>query len=170
MACVAIAYIVLQRGRTFGVAADPRSILGIASLSLNPHITAIMRRISLGSDGAFSAVQAAGTLGERNSKFGYIACPSGEQEYGIIVIDDVAEVQSLTSLKPEVRDPAQVSDPPPLEVGRGTPKRSVGVWILVKVIGFAILILGLMIPILYYLGLPTKTVDFERFMDSQSTF
>ncbi|PNP50255.1 hypothetical protein FNYG_15972 [Fusarium nygamai] len=141
MACFVIAYIILLRGRTFGVSSDPRSILGIASLSLNPYLSAHMRRISLGSEGMFSATRAAATLGDRKFMFGYVTYPSGQQEYGIIIVDDIAE------------EPDQVSDPPPLAVGRRVSNQSMVYGILVKVIGFAIFILG---------------SGFEKFMDSQT--
>ncbi|KAH6867388.1 hypothetical protein B0T10DRAFT_572379 [Thelonectria olida] len=157
MACVVIAYIVLLRKRTFGVSSDPRTMLGIASHSLNPYLSAIMRRISLGSDGMFSAARAAAILGERIFEFGYVTNPSGEQEYGIIVIDDVA------------KNPAQMSDPPPLAIDRGASKRSVVFGMLVKVISFAIFMLGLIILILYY-RLTYEDSGFERFMNSQSKF
>lgn len=169
MGCVVIAYIFLLRGKTFGVTSDPRSILGIASLSLNPYLTAVMRRISLGSDGMFSTARAAEMLGEQKLEFGYITYPSGDQQYCITVMGDVAEAQVVNFSRPKAKDPTHMSDPPPLEVDRGTPNRSVFFWILAKVIGFAIFIVGLMILILYY-RLTYDDSGFERFMDSQSAF
>ncbi|KAH7007438.1 hypothetical protein EDB80DRAFT_519773, partial [Ilyonectria destructans] len=169
MGCTVIAYIFLLRGKTFGVTSDPRSILGISSLSLNPYLTAVMRRISLGSDGMFSTTQAAETLGEQKLEFGYITYPSGDQQYCITVMGDVAEAQIVNFSRPKAKDPSHMSDPPPLEVDRGTPNRSVFFWILVKVIAFAISIVGLIILILYY-RLTYDDSGFERFMDSQSVF
>lgn len=169
MACAVIAYLVLLHGRSFGVASDPRSILGIATLSLNPYLTTIMCSISPGSDGMFSARKASEALGERKFEFGYVTYPSGEQEYGIIVTRDDAVAQSMTPRKPEVGNPNQTSDHPPGEVGRRARKRSVGFWTHVKVVGFAIFVLCLMILILYY-RLTYEDTGFEKFMDSQSPF
>lgn len=169
MGCVVVAYIFLLRGKLFGVTSDPRSILGISSLSLNPYLTAVMRRTSLGPDGMFSTTQAAETLGEQKLEFGYITYPSGDQQYCITVMGNVAEAQTVNFSRPKAKDATPMSDPPPLEVDRGTPNRAVFFWILAKVISFAIFIIGLMILVLYY-RLTYNDSGFERFMDSQSAF
>ncbi|KAH7120732.1 hypothetical protein EDB81DRAFT_627223, partial [Dactylonectria macrodidyma] len=157
MACAVIVCMVLLRGRTFGVVSDPRSVLGIASLSLNPYLSAIVRRITLGPDGMFSAARAAAIFEDRTFQFGYITYATGEQEYGIIVANDFTE------------NLAQILGPPPPALDVGTSKRSVVSGILMRVISFAIFVLGVLILILYY-SLTYTDSGFERFMSSQKRF
>ncbi|KAM5344406.1 hypothetical protein ACJ41O_012943 [Fusarium nematophilum] len=157
MACAVIAYMVLLRGRTFGVVSDPRSVLGIASLSLNPYLSDVMRKITLGPDGMFSGSRAAAAFESRIFQFGYITYASGEQEYGIIVMNNFTEC------------PAQVSGPPSLALDVGPSKRSVVSGILIRAIGFALFVIGVLVLILYY-SLTYTDTGFERFMSSQTKF
>jgi hypothetical protein len=157
MACAVIVYMVLLRGRTFGVVSDPRSMLGIASLSLNPYLSAVIRRITLGPDGMFSTASAAAIFKDQTFQFGYINYTTGEQEYGIIVANDFTESHT------------QILGPPPLALDVGTLKRSTVSGILMRVISFAIFILGVLILILYY-SLTYTDSGFERFMSSQKRF
>ncbi|KAF4457936.1 hypothetical protein F53441_289 [Fusarium austroafricanum] len=102
MTCFVIAYIILLRGRIFGASSDPRSILGIASHSLNPYLGACFQKTFLGPDGMFSATCAARALGNRRFEFGYVTYPSGQQEYGIVVDDGVGDAyQMLGALTPK---------------------------------------------------------------------
>ncbi|KAG8355421.1 hypothetical protein FVEN_g6638 [Fusarium venenatum] len=156
MACAVIVYMVLLRGRTFGVMSDPRSMLGIASLSLNPYLSAVVRRITLRPDGMFSTARAAAMFEGRTFQFGYISYATGEQEYGIIVANDFIESHDQI-----------LGSPPALDVGAS--KRWIVSGILMRVISFTIFILSVCILILYY-SLTYTDSGFERFMSSQKRF
>jgi hypothetical protein len=155
MACLVVAYMILLQRRTFGVSSDPRSILGIASLSLNPHLVATFQRISLGPDGTFSSAQASKVLGKRRFRFDHIILPSGQQEYAINIDYEPGDSDkgSKTLLPVPNRKPSRLSSISGL---------------LAKVIGFATFIIGLIVLILYYRLTYLKGSGFENFMDSQT--
>ena len=153
MICAVMAYIIIPHKKDFGVSFDPRSILGISSLAINPYLSTVMCNIPLKRDGKFSVSQAAAALGQRKFEFGSVTYSLGQQEYGIIVSNDGAG------------NPTQISELSP----QGRSGRSVVVGILIEVIGFALFVVGLCVLIIYY-RLTDDDSGFERFMDSQSKF
>ncbi|TPX15958.1 uncharacterized protein E0L32_000292 [Thyridium curvatum] len=167
---------IVVRKRSFGLWYDPRSILGIASLSLSSQLTRTIRQIPLKKDGVFSISRAVKTLGQRRFKLGYAASPVGQSEYGITVIgdDDTLEVQEpvlplRACEKPGDEDTTSYI-PEQVEGQQQRSKQtSVGSLMLLKIGAFSAFVVGLMVLILYY-RLTYDDTGFEEFMDSQSHF
>ncbi|KAG8353793.1 hypothetical protein FVEN_g8174 [Fusarium venenatum] len=157
MACLNLVYLVLVSRRRLGVSFDPRSILGMASLAINPYLSALMRRLPTGSDGMFLLDEASSTLGKHKFEFGHITYLSGEQEYGIIVTNGDTQDQSPLAKSTTTKVNTTQSS-----------TRSMLLSVLM-ILGFAMFIIGICILILYY-RLTDDNTGFERFMDSQSTF
>jgi hypothetical protein len=157
MACLNIVYMLLVSRRNLGVSFDPRSMLGIASLAINPYLSALMRRLPMGPDGMFLLDEASSTLGKHKFEFGRVTYLSGQQEYGIIVTN--GDTQNLSPLAKSTSTKVNNTQ---------SSSRSILLGALM-VLGFAIFIIGLCILILYY-RLTDNNTGFERFMDSQSIF
>jgi len=172
--CFTFAYCLLLgatwRKRAFGVTSDPRSILGIAKLSLNPFLTAALHGIPLQrSDGSFCGKEAAYALRSTSFQFGYVSFPPADQEYAILVSDENAgRLERLEeSVKLEDRNttdvPSHDISPSPATLRRRLLKST----LMVKIAVFALLLAALISMILWYLFYPDTDTDFERFMNSE---
>jgi hypothetical protein len=172
MGCAGFAYLLLVgatwRDSGFGVSSDPRSIVGISSLSLNPFLVAMMRMPQLAkADGSFSVRKAAQVLGSARFRLGYVSLAPAEQEYAILVSDE-------TSIRNNGKHEGQgQTNQAYHETGHVAPQKQhkfAASRLLAKLAGFGIFLAGLIFLILWYRLSPNTDTGFERFMDSQSTF
>ncbi|KAH8908564.1 hypothetical protein BR93DRAFT_966622 [Coniochaeta sp. PMI_546] len=172
MGCAVFAYLLLMgttwRNRGFGVYSDPRSIVGIASLSLNPFLSAVLRAKQLEKeDGTFSARRAARVLGSTRFELGYVSLAPGIQEYAILVSNVAAGLRNNGKYGEQATRTNLVGD----ELVQTSERHRFAVSGLVaKLAAFCLFLVGLIFLILWYRLAPNTDTAFEGFMDSQSTF
>ncbi|KAK3390644.1 hypothetical protein B0H63DRAFT_429268 [Podospora didyma] len=160
---VVLILIVLYRWRS-GVASNPWTITGTASLSTNPEVRALLRALPAGRDERIQHNQLLKALDGRTFKLGYFFNRHGVPEYGIMIHQEV---------RPLSRDSESTS----LEKGDGpetegmTHKTGHHLPFLMLSykgrISFLVLLTGVMIVILYY-NTTSGDSPFESFMDTSN--
>ncbi|KAH8880275.1 hypothetical protein GQ53DRAFT_670227 [Thozetella sp. PMI_491] len=151
------------RGWQSGVAANPWSIAGVATLSTNSEIRAILSSVQLGEDGRVKRARLMDALGGHIFRLGYFRSEYGDVDYGIKIQHDAERSETAIKtldekgagmVRPHSNGHANIPIP----------------FITLSVVGrlaFLLFISGLLVVILYY----NETFDetgFEHFMDSQS--
>jgi hypothetical protein len=175
MGCAVFAYVlsVTATGRRlgFGVSSDPRSIAGMASLSLNPYLMAVLRRVEIeNEDGTLSVKKATRALASTTFEFGYVALGPGHQEYAILVTDKTTIVRDGDSQQQEEKAVVKTGS---RKIWHAPPiwcRRSAMLGLMVRLAGFGVFLAGLIFLIMWYRLSPNTDTGFERFMNSQSTF
>jgi hypothetical protein len=155
----------LARWRS-GVATNPWSIAGIASLTTNPDIRALFASLPTGTDGRISNARLAAALEGRTFKLGYFFNRHGEPEYGIVIDNEAGRGLQVVGGMP----PSSLAD---AEFGGASRRARIARHLPFSMltytwrVAFLLFLTGLLALVVYYNKSGGETA-FERFMSTHS--
>lgn len=148
-----------------GVATNPWSIAGIAGLSTNEHVRALIAGMGTGTDGRVDERKMKDLLQGRRFRLGWFWNRNGEAEYGVVICDEVGR---------GLQGPQAAGYAAGDEVGwQGRRSGKIGHHLPFLMltyawrVAFLVFLSGLLAVILYY-NFTGGDTAFERFMDTQS--
>ncbi|KAK3687687.1 hypothetical protein B0T22DRAFT_380006 [Podospora appendiculata] len=159
---VAIIIVVMRRWRS-GVATNPWTVAGIASLSTNPEVKAVFSSLPTGREGRIRHSQLSQALADRKFKLGYFTNHDGNTGYGIMVH---SEMGSLLR-----RSASNSSSSSELDVKKNRRKERHLPFLMLSYasrICFLLLLTGVVIVTLYY-NIADTDSPFETFMETPSS-
>ncbi|KAB5577822.1 hypothetical protein GE09DRAFT_1280312 [Coniochaeta sp. 2T2.1] len=147
-----------------GVANNPWSIAGIASLSTNPDVRLLFASLPTGQDGRISNSQLAAAVEGRTFKLGYFFNRHGEPEYGIVIANEAGRGLQGSAIQPGIAEMEFAHAVKQAKTERHLPFAMLTyTWRIT----FLLFLTGLLALILYYNKTEGDT-PFERFMSTQN--
>ncbi|KAB5535300.1 hypothetical protein GE09DRAFT_1227284 [Coniochaeta sp. 2T2.1] len=147
-----------------GVANNPWSIAGIASLSTNPDVRLLFASLPTGQDGRIRNSQFAAAVEGRTFKLGYFFNRHGEPEYGIIIANEAGRGLRGSTIQPGIAEMEFAHAVKQAKTERHLPFAMLTyTWRIT----FLLFLTGLLALILYYNKTEGDT-PFERFMSTQN--
>lgn len=153
----------LARWRS-GVATNPWSIAGIASIATNPDVRALFAALPTGRDGRITSRQVLDALEGRTFKLDYFFNRHGEPEYGIVIDNEAGRGLRGAAVQPTVLAGTEYA----ASARRVKTERHLPFAMLTYTwrIAFLLFLSGLLALIFYYNNTGGDT-PFERFMSTQ---
>ncbi|OIW28788.1 hypothetical protein CONLIGDRAFT_632999 [Coniochaeta ligniaria NRRL 30616] len=165
MAIVAIFLLFFLARWRSGVATNPWSIAGIASISTNPDVRALFAALPTGRDERITNRQLVAAVEGRTFKLDYFFNRHGEPEYGIVIDNEAGRGLQGAAIQPNVYSDVEYGG----GAKRAKTERHLPFLMLTYTwrIAFLLLLTGLLALIFYYNNTGGDT-PFERFMSTQT--